>query len=222
MTKKAKNSYDRQGISPKASHKSGATTVISTNSQVSLYSSSSEEPLNAIRKETRFKTEHPTSGKKLVPSGTKESRIPRKTILRRQLGKNILDKSESESEGRDPTESQDSAICASRHQLIKSRSLPSESRNVEDPITQPRIVSPPVPAVARCLAKKEQSRKDTNTRLFLLLKTKKLITNYMPITIIRRMRTEQDQHKFVETNRSITHHKMSQTRQFQMLPPDVN
>ena len=239
-----KNSYDRQGNRPKASYKSGATTVISTNSQVSLYSSSSEEPLNAIRKKTRFKPEHPTSGKKLGPSGTRENRIPRKTILRRQLGKNIRDKSESESEERDPTirrtvtnhsqqpnsiaksknrnishterhnrpSSTESQDGASRHQLINSRSLPSQSRNIENPITQPRIVSPPVPAVARRLAEEEQSRKGTNTSTVPTIKNEE-IDNQLHVNNHHKKNANRPRSARIRRNESVNHTSQNVTNE---------
>ena len=101
-TTSVKNSYEK--LENKASKgpapSSKKATVLPTNSQISLYSTSSEEPVTAINR--RSKPRPDPSTKHTGPNNGRDSRIPRKNILRKQLEKNLQDrnKSDSESEGK--------------------------------------------------------------------------------------------------------------------------
>lgn len=105
--------------------------AMASNSQVSLYSSSSEEPVNAVSKRrSKPKPEPPSSGK--PKPGQRESRIPRRTILRKQLGKSVSqNKSESESDGKASmgvsiaTTGNRRTVAAGGHQLQQQQQMPN-------------------------------------------------------------------------------------------------
>ena len=68
----------------------------SNNSQVSLYSSSSEEPAVPMKRRARYKHEEPSAFKTSGPPVIEGSRIPRRIVSRKQIAKPTQSESESD------------------------------------------------------------------------------------------------------------------------------
>ena len=141
--------------------------ALPTNTQVyGPNSSSSEEQSTAMKKQPRSRPDPPTSGR---PSGIKESRIPRRTILRKQLGKNMHNKSESESDSKSSTvkratASQSQVPNSTTRSRVKSAAhraqlnRPSSTESQEDVTAHPPKRRPYTKAHSVPDSKKEMDR----------------------------------------------------------------
>ena len=93
----SQNVQEKSNKNYKNRHRKSAQMI---GSQTNLCSTSSEEPTNVLCRRNKPRTD-PVATRHTRPSASKESRIQRKNILRKQLQKNVRGKSDSESEGKE-------------------------------------------------------------------------------------------------------------------------
>ena len=93
----SQNLQEKSSKNYKNRHRKSAQMI---GSQTNLCSTSSEEPTNVLCRRNKPRSD-PVATRHTRPSASKESRIQRKNILRKQLQKNVRGKSDSESEGKE-------------------------------------------------------------------------------------------------------------------------
>lgn len=93
----SQNLQEKSSKNYKNRHRKSAQMI---GSQTNLCSTSSEEPTNVLCRRNKPRSD-PVASRHTRPSASKESRIQRKNILRKQLQKNVRGKSDSESEGKE-------------------------------------------------------------------------------------------------------------------------